>query len=68
MAFFVKDCTVSDDEGRSHDIISDNCADRATASSYYTDKGIRFIRDLYVYFICPVYFSGLTTPLQYGRS
>ena len=43
MAFFVKDCTVSDSEGRSHDIISDNCADRATASSYYTDKGRRFI-------------------------
>ena len=43
MAFFVKDCTVSDSEGRSHDIISDNCADRATASSYYTDKGMRFI-------------------------
>ena len=43
MGFFVKDCTVSDNEGRSHDIISDNCADRATASSYYTDKGMRFI-------------------------
>jgi hypothetical protein len=38
MAFFVKDCSVSDNEGRSHDIISDNCADIATASSYYTDK------------------------------
>ena len=44
MSFFVKDCTVSDDEGRSHDIISDNCADRATASSYYTDKGMRFLK------------------------
>ena len=43
MGFFVKDCTVSDNEGRSHDIISDNCADRATASSYYTDKGMRLM-------------------------
>ena len=43
MGFFVKDCTVSDNEGRSHDIISDSCADRATASSLYFDKGMRLI-------------------------
>ena len=43
MGFFLKDCTVSDNEGRSHDIISDRCADGATASSLYFDKRMRLI-------------------------